>query len=226
MGKIGGDAPNVGQQPLSCYLSLPRKMNRRLRKKKRVGEFNELGFEVRVELRAGLSDADFEVFIDRWIEAIEAQPRVWWRRRARRQGRGVRHARRTRQCHRGRSPGSRRLPRRRRGDRLSRGRPASRRLARVELSRNPQRCFGPAYCARRATADRRAHPDRSGGWHGRDVGTSAGCPLKEHPRPRSQYERGSRQVDGQVRHRRLRHRDRAGDDAGAHGPSRLIACFG
>lgn len=48
-------------------------MRRRIRKKKRVGEFQELGFEVTAELRDGLSEADFGAFLDRWISAIEAR---------------------------------------------------------------------------------------------------------------------------------------------------------
>ncbi len=48
-------------------------MKRRLRKKKRVGEFRELGFEVTATLRDGLSDAELAAFLDRWIDAIEAR---------------------------------------------------------------------------------------------------------------------------------------------------------
>jgi uncharacterized protein YggL (DUF469 family) len=48
-------------------------MRRRLRKKKRVGEFQQLGFELRAALRDGLSDADFDAFLDRWIDAVEAR---------------------------------------------------------------------------------------------------------------------------------------------------------
>lgn len=48
-------------------------MRRRLRKKKRVGEFQELGFEVTMELREGLSEADAAAFFDRWIDAIEVR---------------------------------------------------------------------------------------------------------------------------------------------------------
>lgn len=48
-------------------------MNKRLRKKKRVGEFKELGFELRGDLRPGLADADLDTFIDRLIEVVEAR---------------------------------------------------------------------------------------------------------------------------------------------------------
>jgi len=48
-------------------------MNRRLRKKKRVGEFKELGFEVRGDLRPGLSGDDIEAFMDRLIDVVEAR---------------------------------------------------------------------------------------------------------------------------------------------------------
>ncbi len=48
-------------------------MKRRLRKKKRVGEFQELGCEVKATLREGLSDDEFRVFLDRWIDAVEAR---------------------------------------------------------------------------------------------------------------------------------------------------------
>ncbi len=46
-------------------------MKRRLRKKKRLGEFQELGFDVTATLRDGLSDAELGAFLDRWIDAIE-----------------------------------------------------------------------------------------------------------------------------------------------------------
>jgi len=48
-------------------------MNKRLRKKKRVGEFKELGFEVRGDLRPGLSGDDIEAFVDRLIDVVEAR---------------------------------------------------------------------------------------------------------------------------------------------------------
>jgi uncharacterized protein YggL (DUF469 family) len=48
-------------------------MRRRLRKKKHLGEFQELGFAVRAGLRAGLSGSDLEAFFDRWIDAVEAR---------------------------------------------------------------------------------------------------------------------------------------------------------
>lgn len=48
-------------------------MNKRLRKKKRVGEFRELGFRVRFET-PGLSAEQIDTLIDRWLaEAIEPQ---------------------------------------------------------------------------------------------------------------------------------------------------------
>ena len=47
-------------------------MKRRLRKKKRIGEFQELGFEVLADLRDGLSPIEFDAFLDRWISAVEA----------------------------------------------------------------------------------------------------------------------------------------------------------
>lgn len=48
-------------------------MKRRLRKKKRVGEFQELGFEVRGDLRPGLAEADVDAFVDRPIAIVEAR---------------------------------------------------------------------------------------------------------------------------------------------------------
>lgn len=48
-------------------------MRRRLRKKLHVGEFQELGFLVRAELVAELKDADFDAFLDRLIELVEAR---------------------------------------------------------------------------------------------------------------------------------------------------------
>lgn len=48
-------------------------MNKRLRKKKRIGEFQELGFEVLADLRDGLSPNEFDAFLDRWISAVEGR---------------------------------------------------------------------------------------------------------------------------------------------------------
>lgn len=48
-------------------------MKRRLRKKKRVGEFRELGCDVEATLREGLSEEEFSAFLDRWIDAVEAR---------------------------------------------------------------------------------------------------------------------------------------------------------
>jgi uncharacterized protein len=48
-------------------------MRRRLRKKRRLGEFAELGFSVRADLTPGFDEAGFDAFVDRWIEAIEAR---------------------------------------------------------------------------------------------------------------------------------------------------------
>jgi hypothetical protein len=48
-------------------------MKKRLRKKKRVGEFKELGFEMRGDLRPGLSGDDIEAFVDRLIDVVEAR---------------------------------------------------------------------------------------------------------------------------------------------------------
>jgi len=39
-------------------------MNKRLRKKKRVGEFRELGSELLGDLRPGISDDDIDAFVD------------------------------------------------------------------------------------------------------------------------------------------------------------------
>lgn len=48
-------------------------MNKRLRKKKRVGEFKELGFELLGDLRPGLAGADLDAFVDRLIDVVEAR---------------------------------------------------------------------------------------------------------------------------------------------------------
>ena len=48
-------------------------MKKRLRKKKHFGQFKELGFEVRGDLRPGLSGNDLEAFVDRLIEIVEAR---------------------------------------------------------------------------------------------------------------------------------------------------------
>lgn len=45
-------------------------MRRRLRKKKRLGEFREFGFEITAQLSPG---ADHEAFMDRLIDAVEAR---------------------------------------------------------------------------------------------------------------------------------------------------------
>lgn len=48
-------------------------MKKRLRKKKHLGEFKELGFEVRGDLRPGLSNHDIDAFVDRLIEVVEGR---------------------------------------------------------------------------------------------------------------------------------------------------------
>ena len=48
-------------------------MRRRLRKKKHVGEFRELGFEVRATLREALTPVEHEAFLDEWIDVVEAR---------------------------------------------------------------------------------------------------------------------------------------------------------
>jgi uncharacterized protein len=48
-------------------------MRRRLRKKKHVGEFQELGFEVRAEFRTDLASDNFEAFFERLVNAVDAR---------------------------------------------------------------------------------------------------------------------------------------------------------
>ena len=48
-------------------------MNKRLRKKKRVGEFKEFGFELRADLRPGLVGVELDAFVDRLIGVVEAR---------------------------------------------------------------------------------------------------------------------------------------------------------
>ncbi len=48
-------------------------MTKRLRKKKRVGEFKERGFELLGYLRAGISNDDIDAFVDRPIVVVEAR---------------------------------------------------------------------------------------------------------------------------------------------------------
>lgn len=43
-------------------------MRKRLRKKRHLGEFRQLGFSLRCELRAGLSADDFDRFLDAFLE--------------------------------------------------------------------------------------------------------------------------------------------------------------
>lgn len=47
-------------------------MKRRLRKKKRLGEFRELGFEIRCELGASTFD-ERDAMLDRWIAFVESR---------------------------------------------------------------------------------------------------------------------------------------------------------
>ena len=47
-------------------------MNKRLRKKKRVGEFQELGIEVSCTVILDSEDIEFEVWMDNFIEMIES----------------------------------------------------------------------------------------------------------------------------------------------------------
>lgn len=48
-------------------------MRKRLRKKMRVGEFKELGFELFADLRPNSPDDAVEAFVDRLIIAVEAR---------------------------------------------------------------------------------------------------------------------------------------------------------
>jgi uncharacterized protein len=48
-------------------------MKRRIRKKKRVGEFKELGFEVSATLRPGISDVELEGFVGRLLDFVEGR---------------------------------------------------------------------------------------------------------------------------------------------------------
>ena len=107
-------------------------MKKRLRKKKHLGEFKELGFEVRGDLRPGLSGNDLEAFVDRLIDIVDARSLAF--------GGGAGRddelngfAGRARQCHGGRPRGAGRLPRSDCGDRPSRGGRAPRRLLGVQL---------------------------------------------------------------------------------------------
>lgn len=60
---------------LNCLPSarILRRLNRRQRKKLRVGEFQELIFEVRVQFRQAMNDAAYDVFLDGFIELIESR---------------------------------------------------------------------------------------------------------------------------------------------------------
>ena len=50
-----------------------RRLNRRQRKKLRVGEFQELVFEVRVQFCRPMGDAAYDAFLDGFIELIESR---------------------------------------------------------------------------------------------------------------------------------------------------------
>lgn len=53
-------------------------MNKRLRKKKHLGEFRQMGFSAECRLRSGLSSAEFDKFTDEFIaQAIEANRLVF-----------------------------------------------------------------------------------------------------------------------------------------------------
>ena len=49
-----------------------RRLNRRQRKKLRVGDFQELVFEVRVQFHQPMEDAAHDAFLDGFIEIIES----------------------------------------------------------------------------------------------------------------------------------------------------------
>jgi len=49
------------------------RLNRRQRKKHRVGEFQEFVFEVRAVFRQPLDEADYDVFLDDFIDMIESR---------------------------------------------------------------------------------------------------------------------------------------------------------
>lgn len=46
-------------------------MNKRMRKKCRVGEYRELGFELHVVLRSEASAADYDRFVDQLVDEVE-----------------------------------------------------------------------------------------------------------------------------------------------------------
>lgn len=46
-------------------------MNKRLRKKHHLGEFKQLGFQLRANLRPDVSDADLDAFFERWLDVLE-----------------------------------------------------------------------------------------------------------------------------------------------------------
>ncbi len=48
-------------------------MNERLHRKKRGGEFTELGFELRGALHPGLVRAELDAFFDRLLDVVEAR---------------------------------------------------------------------------------------------------------------------------------------------------------
>ncbi len=50
-----------------------RRLNRRQRKKLRVGDFQELVFEIRIQFRQSMNEASYDAFLDEFIELIEAR---------------------------------------------------------------------------------------------------------------------------------------------------------
>ena len=53
------------------------KLKKRLRKKLRVGEFQEFGFEISAKFKADFTDADFEKFVGEFIGEVEKN-KLWF----------------------------------------------------------------------------------------------------------------------------------------------------
>ncbi|WP_080682026.1 50S ribosome-binding protein YggL [Sorangium cellulosum] len=122
-------------------------MNKRLHKKKRVGEFKELGFELLGDLRAGISNDDIDAFVDRLVVVAEAR-KLCFGGGGGRDGKFEGFVTRMDAC---RAPdGRRRLH-------SSRGRPASRRLASTRA--------GLHRCATPQGEHERADDERAYGQH-------------------------------------------------------------
>jgi uncharacterized protein len=68
---VSSEIPRKVRKDIHCYAVKKSKLKKRLRKKLRVGEFQEFGFKINAKLKSNLNEADFDKFYDEFIEEIE-----------------------------------------------------------------------------------------------------------------------------------------------------------